>query len=102
MLAHLSAFLGAWIALAFVGPLVVWLVKRDEDPYVAYHAKEALNFNLTFLIALVVSGILVLVLVGFVMLAIVGVLWIIFTIIAAVQANSGEYYRYPMTIRFVN
>ena len=100
--AHLSAFVGAWVALAFVGPLVVWLVKRDQDPFVAEHAKEALNFNLTFLIALVVSALLALVLIGFVLLAVVAVAWIILTIIAAVRANNGEHYRYPLTIRFIN
>ncbi|MDX1660094.1 MAG: DUF4870 domain-containing protein [Nitriliruptorales bacterium] len=100
--AHLSAFVGAWLAIAFVGPLVVWLVKRDEDPFVAEHAKEALNFNLTFLIALVVSVILMFVLIGFVLIAIVAIAWIILTIVAAVKANNGEHYRYPMTIRFIS
>lgn len=110
MLAHLSAFAGALIALAFVGPLVVWLVKRDESPFVADQAREALNFNLSLYLYLTVGTVL-LVIVGvltlglgfalFVLLPIGGLVWLILTIVAAVRANNGERYRYPLTIRFV-
>src|SRR5688572_15085172 len=55
--AHLSAFVGAWVFLAFLGPLVVWLIGRERHPFIDHHAKEALNFNLTFLLIGVVGGI---------------------------------------------
>lgn len=99
--AHLSAFLGAWVALAFLGPLVVWLVKRDDHPFVEMHAKEALNFNLSVLLYAVVGVVLVFVLIGIVLLAAIGVMWIVFTVLATVRASNGEPYRYPFTIRLV-
>lgn len=110
--AHLSAFVGAWIFLAFLGPLVVWLLGRERHPFIDHHAKEALNFNLTFLLIGVVGGIVafvgVVVTLGFGLLAvlpaaaILGLVWIILPIIAAVKAWDGEGYRYPLTIRFVS
>ncbi len=98
--AHLSAFLGAWVALAFLGPLVVWLVKRNEHPFVEVHAREALNF-LSVLLYFIVGVVLAFVLIGFLLLAALGVIWLVFTIIAAVRASNGEPYRYPLTIRLV-
>jgi uncharacterized protein len=100
--AHLSAFvvfLG--LPLPFVGPLVVWLVRRDSDPYASAHAKEALNFNLTAMIAFIVAGASLLLLIGFLLLPAVGIVWLVLVIIGAVKASNGELYRYPLTIRFV-
>ncbi|MFN2556566.1 MAG: DUF4870 domain-containing protein [Nitriliruptorales bacterium] len=99
--AHLSAFAGAWMALAFLGPLVVWLMKRDDHPFIAMHAKEALNFNLSVLLYAVVGFLLVFVLVGFLLLPLIGLMWLVLTIIAAIRASNGEPYRYPLTIRLV-
>lgn len=105
--AHLSAFVGAWVALAFLGPLVVWLVKRDDDRFVEHHAKEALNFNLT-MFGLGVLGFLLVVLtlgLGIVVVAplalVFFVAWVVFPIIAAVRASNGEGYRYPLSLRLV-
>lgn len=100
--AHLSAFLGAWVALAFVGPLVVWMLKRDEHPFVGEHAREALNFNLSVLLYGAVSGLLALLLVGLPLLLAVVIGWVVLTVVAAVKASNGEHYRYPLTIRFVS
>jgi uncharacterized Tic20 family protein len=97
MLAHLLGLL-TW----FVGPLVVYLAKKDESPYVRDQAAEALNFQLTLMIAYFVSWILAFILIGFVLMFVVWVGSIIFMIIAAVAANRGENYRYPMNIRFVS
>jgi uncharacterized Tic20 family protein len=102
MLAHLSAIIGAWLALGFLGPLVVLLVQGNKSPFVRQHAVEALNFNITVLIAAVVSGILILILVGIVLLAIVGITWLVCTILGAMAASRGETYRYPLTIRLVS
>jgi uncharacterized protein len=109
--AHLSAFVGAWVVLAFLGPLVVWLLGRERHGFVDHHAKEALNFNLTLLVVMVVGGLLAVVgavltlglglLVILPVAAAVGLGWIVLTIIAAVKAWDGEAYRYPLTIRFV-
>ncbi len=99
-LSHLSAFLMFLGIPALVGPLVAWLIKRD-DPYVEYHAKEALNFNISFLIYGAVAGVLILALVGLLLLPIVFVTWFILAIRASIKASAGEYYRYPLTLRLV-
>ncbi|WTL69482.1 DUF4870 domain-containing protein [Streptosporangium sp. NBC_01495] len=97
MLAHLLGLL-----TSFVGPLVLYLAKKDESPYVRDQAAEALNFQLTVLIAYVVSWVLAFVLIGFVLMFFLWIGSIIMTIIAAVAANRGERYRYPMNIRFIS
>jgi uncharacterized Tic20 family protein len=113
MFAHLSALAGGLLTSAiggwgfFIGPLVIWLMKKDTMPFVADQAKEALNFNIT------VSAIfLILMILGFVTLGIgflitlpimllVGIAALVLVIIAAMKANQGERYRYPLTLRLV-
>jgi uncharacterized Tic20 family protein len=109
MFAHLSALAGLVIGLNFLGPLIIYLVKKNEDPYVAQHAREALNFNLSVFLYLLVGGIsaviLTLVLIGillFPVLFAIAIAWIVLTIMAGIKANGGELYRYPLTIRFVS
>jgi len=101
---HLSALLLSIFTglLGFLGPLIVYLIKKDEDPYLRAHAVEALNFQISIAIYGLVSGVLVLVLVG--ILLIIGVIGIAigFPIVAAVKASNGEVWRYPLTIRFVS
>jgi uncharacterized protein len=102
MLGHLSALSGFIIPFAnIVAPLVVWQIKKDTMPFAAEQAKEALNFNITMSIAGVIAGVLCLVLIGFVLLPIVGIAWLVFTIIAGINASKGENYRYPFTLRLV-
>ena len=96
MFAHLTGILG------FLGPLIFYLVKKDDDPFVADQSREALNFHLSVLIAYVVSGVLMLLFIGFFLFFAVWLGAIIFSIIAGVQANQGEWYRYPVTIRMVS
>ena len=110
--AHLSCFLAIWaFGLAFLGPLIIWLLKREEMPFVGDQAKEALNFSITMLIAVVVYGIVAVVgtfvtvgfgLILFVPLGIaLSVVQIALPIMAAVKANVGTVYRYPFTLRLV-
>ena len=108
MFAHLSALLASIIGFAFLGPLVIFLVKGNEDPFVRDHAAEALNFNLSMLIYAIVGGIvtvvLIILVVGLLLIPVwlaAAVAWLVLTIIAAVKASRGEVYRYPLTIRFV-
>jgi len=102
MLAHLSSLVGFLIPLGnILGPLVVWLVKKDTMPFVAEQGKEALNFNITVLIGIVIGFILTFVLIGLLVLAVVGIAWLVLTIMAALAANKGENYRYPFTLRLV-
>lgn len=113
MFAHLSALLGAIVTGhmfawgCFIGPLVIWLIKKDTLPFVNDQAKEALNFNIT--LAIVGLALLVLTIITFglgLLLAvpigvIVGIGWLVFTIIAAIKANEGEAYRYPIALRLI-
>jgi uncharacterized Tic20 family protein len=113
LFAHLSALLGGLLTGTFaglgcfIGPLVIWLVKKDTMPFVDDQAKEALNFNITLAIIGLVLLLLTLVTFGFgALLAVpvgilVGIAWLVFTIIAAVKANEGERYRYPFTLRLI-
>jgi uncharacterized Tic20 family protein len=96
LLCHILA-----IFTGFLGPLIIWLIKKDEAPFVDRHGKEALNFQLTVLIAWVASGVLAFACIGFVLLPVVGIVDLIFCILAAIKASRGEEYRYPVSIRFV-
>ncbi len=99
--AHWSALIASLVVLAFLGPLVVLLVKGNDSPFVRRQAVESLNFQLTILVAALISFALVFVVVGFLMLPLVGLAWLVFTVIGAVRASSGEDYRYPFSLRMV-
>jgi len=96
MLCHLLA-----IFTGFLGPLIIWLIKKDDAPFVDDHGKEALNFQITVLIAMIVSGLLTFICIGFILMLAVWVVDLIFCIIAAVKASRGEAYRYPLAIRLI-
>lgn len=114
MFAHLSALAGGILTSGwagsigcFIGPLVIWLVKKDTMPFVGDQAREALNFNITVAIvflALFVLGILTLG-IGFVLAIplwiLIGIAWLVLTIMAAIKANDGVAYRYPFALRLV-
>lgn len=85
----------------FLAPLVGYLVLKDRGPFVRAHTATALNFQLTLLIAYAVGGILSIVIVGLFIIMAAYVLNIVFCIIAAVKANRGEWYTYPLTIPFL-
>jgi uncharacterized Tic20 family protein len=102
MIAHLSSLSGFLIPFGFVlGPLIVYLVKRDQSAFATDCAKEALNFNITVAIGLVICLALSLVFIGIPLMIALGVAWLVLTIIAAVRASEGTAYRYPATLRFV-
>lgn len=110
LFAHLSA-LSAVVTGglgAIIGPLIIWLVKKDTMPFVDDQGKEALNFNITVgivsIVLLFLGTLLVVILVGFLFYFIaflVGVYWLVMTIIAGIKANEGVAYRYPFTLRLV-
>lgn len=89
------------ILFGFLPALIGYIVLKDRGPFIRAHAQTALNFQITLMIAYVVGGILTLVLVGFLVLFAAWLLAIVFGIMAALAANRGEYYTYPLTIRFV-
>ena len=102
-LCHASALLGVFLHFPghLLGPLVVWLAKRGDSPEIDAHGKEALNFQISMLIYNLVAAVFCLILIGFVFLAILWVLNAVLVIVAAIQASEGKFYRYPMTIRFL-
>jgi len=89
------------IFFGFLPSLIGYLVLKDRGPFVAAHTKTALNFQLTMLIASVVAGILTIIIIGFILLPAIGIVIIVFSIIAAMKANAGEFYTYPMSIKFI-
>lgn len=102
-LCHASALLGVFLHFPghIFGPLIVWLVKRGDSPEIDAHGKEALNFQISMLIYNAVAVVFCLILIGFAFLIVLWVLNAVFSIIAAIKASDGEFYRYPMTIRFI-
>lgn len=88
--------------LGFIAPLIGFLILKDRGPFVRAHTATALNFQLTLLIAYVVGGILSIIVIGLFIIMAAYVLNIVFCIIAAVKANRGEWYKYPMSIPFVS
>ncbi len=103
MFAHLSSFAGHFIPFGHIGgPLLIWMLKKDSMPLVADQGKEALNFQITMTLAFIIAAVSLFVLIGFVLLPAVWLFDVIVTIIAAVKANEGVAYRYPLCLRFVN
>jgi uncharacterized Tic20 family protein len=103
MLAHLSALAGivVWLVGCVAGPLVVWMARRDQSAFVAEHAREALNFNITVVLAAIVCAVLMLVFIGFILGSALFIAWLVFTLIAAIRASEGERYHYPISLRLV-
>jgi len=110
MAAHLSALAGAFLTGGlgvFIGPLAILLLKREDHPFAAEQAKEALNFSLTLLIAgvaliavsVISFGLLLVVTVP--VASALGIAWLVLTIIAAVRASEGAAYRYPFCLRLI-
>ena len=103
ILCHASALLGVFFHFPghLIGPLIVWLAKRDDSPEIDAHGKESLNFQISMLIYNVIAAVFCLVLIGFFFLAVLWVLNAVFVIVASIQASDGKFYRYPITIRFI-
>ncbi|WP_233256642.1 DUF4870 domain-containing protein [Opitutus sp. ER46] len=97
ILSHVSAFFGVPILL----PLIVYLAMKDDSPYIAENAKEALNFHISLLLYSIVAGLLVFVVIGIPLLVAIYLGGLVLAIIAAVKASDGGCYRYPLTIRLV-
>ena len=87
--------------LTVVGPLIVWLIKKDESAYLNALGKETINFQLTLLILYVICGVLTIIVVGALLAPLVGLFGLVMIIVAAVKANEGIIYRYPFCFRFL-
>ena len=93
--------LGGTIFLFFPA-LIVWILKKDENAYLSDQAKEALNFQITVMLAQFIAGILVFILIGFILIPIIWLANIVLCIVAAISISKGETYRYPFTLRLIN
>jgi uncharacterized Tic20 family protein len=87
--------------LGWIPPLIIWLVKKGESSFIDDNGKEALNFQITIAIANVVAFMLVFVIIGFFLLMALNVFNIVIVIIAAIKANEGQKYRYPVCLRLI-
>lgn len=107
MIAHLSALLFLWSGIGgVIGPLIVYLIRKDDMPFAAQQAKEACNFQITMLLLGLVAWFLILLIItlpiGLPMLFILGILDVVLTIVAAVKVSEGVAYRYPFNLRLIS
>jgi uncharacterized Tic20 family protein len=107
MICHLAALAGIVVPVigCIIGPLIIWQIKKEEFPFVGKQGKEAVNFQISMTLYLLISAILWIPLsffcIGLFIPLAISIVDLIFLLIAAVKANDGEHYRYPLTIRFI-
>ncbi|MCU0348419.1 MAG: DUF4870 domain-containing protein [Saprospiraceae bacterium] len=89
------------LACGFIAPLVIYLVKKDESPFVKRHAIESLNFQISVAIYAIAAAILIIVIIGIFLLIGIGILAFVLAIVATVKASEGKFYQYPFTIRLI-
>ncbi|RDI43121.1 DUF4870 domain-containing protein [Falsibacillus pallidus] len=85
----------------FIGPLVIWLLKKNDSDFVDYYGREYFNFLISYAVYTLISSILIFVLVGVLMLWVLGIMAFIFTIIAAIRAYEGKLYKIPLVFRIL-
>lgn len=102
MLCHLSALAGYIIPFGnIIGPLIFWIIKKDQYVEVDRQGKDALNFQISMTLWVIASAILVLLVIGIFALIALGVLHIVLVIVASVKSNNGERFKYPLSIEFI-
>ncbi len=103
MICHLAGLAGIILPAAgnIVAPLIIWQVKKDDNPFIDEQGKEAVNFQISMSIYFIASVFLCVVCVGAFLLVATIIVFFVFLLIAAVKANNGYHYRYPLTIRFI-
>jgi uncharacterized Tic20 family protein len=102
MLCHLLALAGFVVPFGnIIGPLIIWLMKKDEFAFVDDQGKQSLNFQISMMIYAIISAVLMLVIIGIFMLIAVGITNLVLVIIASMKANEGQAYRYPLAIQFI-
>ena len=93
LLAHILTFVAPILA-----PLIIWLIKKDESQFVAYHAKESLNFQITMCVIVIILFITI---VGILLLWVVGIISLVLVVVATIRASEGKLYRYPLSVRLI-
>ncbi len=98
---HIGGILAAYVALGFIAPLIVLLLRGNQSPFVRRHAVESLNFHIFVAVLSVVAFVLVFVGIGIVLLALLGLYYLIGVIMGTVAASQGREFRYPVTVRLI-
>lgn len=102
MFCHLASFVGYFIPFGnILGPLVLWLIKRDTMPFVESEGKESVNFQISMTIYILVSAVLLFFCIGLPMIIALAVFDIVVVIMACMEASNGRPYKYPICIRFI-
>lgn len=103
ILVHASAFVGMVFPFGhIIAPLVIWLIKRHDSPFVDANGKQAVNFQLSMTVYGLIAALLILVVIGFVLVPLVIIAWFVLVILATLRAGNDEVFEYPLTIRFVS
>jgi len=97
MVMHILCLVG----FPIIGPLIIWLMKKDQSPYLDAQGRELLNFQISYFIYAMISAVLIAVLIGIVLIFAVGIASLVFTIIGLVKAADGKVYRFPLCIRML-
>lgn len=100
-LAGLAGFVVPVIVSGVIAPLIIWLIKKDEDPFIDENGKEVVNFQISISIYSMACIPLVFIVIGVPLLIGVWIFDLVCIIIAALKANEGQHYRYPLTIRLI-
>ncbi len=103
MFTHLAALAGL-VGIPFgniIGPLIIYMIKKDEFEFVSEQGKNVLNFQISWSIIFIISAILMIVVVGLFLLIGFGIAWLVFVILGTIAANKGESYKYPLTYQFI-
>ena len=95
MLCHLSGL------FSFFGPLIIWLIKKDDSEFVDANGKQALNFQISIFIYGVISAFLIIIVIGVFLLVALGIFSFIMIVIASIKAANGEVFQYPLSIQFL-
>jgi len=96
VLAHLLT-----LVCGFIAPLVIYLVKKDESPYVSEHAKESLNFQITIFLGYIIGILTLIILIGILILMFIGIIHLVLVIVATIRASENKMYRYPINFRII-
>lgn len=102
MFCHLSALAGYIVPFgSILGPLIIWSIKKEQYPAIDQHGKDALNFQISIAIYMIISAILIIILVGIFMIIALWVFQTVMIIIASIKANNGEEFKYPLSMNFI-
>ncbi|ABM23091.1 MULTISPECIES: DUF4870 domain-containing protein [Shewanella] len=103
LLVYASSFIGYLVPLgSILGPLIIWLMKREESAFVDQCGRSCLNFKLSLLIYVIISGVLAFIGIGFIFLIVLAILDLVCTVLGIIKASEGQVYRYPLTIKFIS